>query len=115
LERHLEGRLAMLTLTDDMMRQARAKPDDIGKLVNYARALAGVEVGALLTEGEKDIYVSLRGKGALDVARVAARFGGGGHKNAAGCALPVTADPQSRRDARERLIDAIADALDERD
>jgi nanoRNase/pAp phosphatase (c-di-AMP/oligoRNAs hydrolase) len=34
------------------------------------------------------VKVSLRGKGDIDVNRIAARFGGGGHPNAAGCTVP---------------------------
>src|SRR5581483_6624263 len=54
LERHLARRLAILTRPGDMVREARAKPDDRGKLVNYARAVAGAEVGGRLSVGETD-------------------------------------------------------------
>lgn len=93
LERHADGRLALLTLTDQMLHDARAVPDDIGKLVNYARALRGVEVGGLLTIGDDRIYVSLRGKGRVHVGAVASGFGGGGHRNAAGCTVSFAAAP----------------------
>jgi phosphoesterase RecJ-like protein len=91
LERHCEGRLALLTLTDQMLRAAEATPDDVGKMVNYARALRGVEVGALVTISDERIYVSLRGKGRVHVGEIAQRFGGGGHRNAAGCTIPFAA------------------------
>jgi phosphoesterase RecJ-like protein len=111
LDRRCDGRLAMLTLTDEQMHEAQATPDDVLKLVNYARGLRGVEVGALLTHGDKDIYVSLRGKGRVNVAQIAARFGGGGHRGAAGCTLPAAPDAASRAAARERLVAAVAEAL----
>ena len=102
LERYAGGRLAILTLTDQMMRDADATPDDVGKLVNYARAVRGVEVGALITVSDERIYVSLRGKGAVHLGEVAQRFGGGGHKNAAGCTIPLgpaaPADPPNPPD-----------------
>jgi phosphoesterase RecJ-like protein len=34
------------------------------------------------------VKVSFRGKGDVDVQRIAAQFGGGGHVNAAGCTVP---------------------------
>jgi phosphoesterase RecJ-like protein len=37
-----------------------------------------------LRERAGQVKVSLRGKGDVDVQRIAARFGGGGHPNAAG-------------------------------
>lgn len=110
LELHCDERLALLTLTDDMMREAGATPDDVPNLVNYARSLRGVEVGALLTHGNREIYVSLRGKGRVDVSRIAARFGGGGHHGAAGCTIAAT-DERSRAAARAALVQAVAAAL----
>lgn len=89
LERHCDGRLALLTLTDQMLRAAEASPDDVGKMVNYARALRGVEVGGLITVSDERIYVSLRGKGGVHLGEAAQRFGGGGHRNAAGCTIPL--------------------------
>ncbi len=109
LERHCEGKLALLTLTDQMMRDAGATMDDIGKPVHYARALKGVEVGGLITVSDDRIYVSLRGKGQVNVGALAARFGGGGHHNAAGCTIPYR-DPHARTDslaeAKSQLIAA---------
>lgn len=112
LERHCGGKLALLTLSDDLMRQAGATPDDVPKLVNYARGLRGVEIGALITLGDHDLYVSLRGKGAVDVAQIAARFGGGGHRGAAGCTIPAEGD-EGRAAARALLVAAVGEALAE--
>jgi phosphoesterase RecJ-like protein len=128
LERHAGGRLALLTLTDQMLHEAQAVPDDVGKLVNYARALRGVDVGALLTISDDKIYASLRGKGRVHLGQVASRFGGGGHRNAAGCtvsfavpppapaeataeAAPVPSRGERIAAARARLVDALSEAI----
>ena len=47
-----------------------------------------MRVACLLREGDGVVKVSLRGKGDVDVSRIAALFGGGGHPNAAGCTVP---------------------------
>jgi phosphoesterase RecJ-like protein len=47
-----------------------------------------VRVACLLRERDGQVKVSLRGKGDVDVQRIAARFGGGGHPNAAGFTVP---------------------------
>jgi phosphoesterase RecJ-like protein len=52
--------------------------------------------------------VSLRSKGGADVGALAARFGGGGHRAAAGCTLP-----QPVETARATLYAALVDALAE--
>jgi phosphoesterase RecJ-like protein len=45
----------------------------------------------------------MRSKGKIDVASLASRFGGGGHKNAAGCAIEGNADQ-----VKKMLIEAVA-------
>jgi len=56
--------------------------------VNYPLTVAEVEAVALLKECSPGMYrTSLRSKGEVNVARVAEIFGGGGHRNAAGCTL----------------------------
>jgi phosphoesterase RecJ-like protein len=47
-----------------------------------------IRVSALIREVEAGKWkVSLRSRGEVNVARVAERFKGGGHKNAAGCTV----------------------------
>jgi phosphoesterase RecJ-like protein len=83
-----EGRLAWLCVThQDMVRTCAAEEDCEG-IVNYAVCIAGVEAAAFLRElPEGHVRLSLRSKGRVDVAAIAARLGGGGHENAAGVTL----------------------------
>jgi phosphoesterase RecJ-like protein len=76
------------------------------ELVNYPRSIASVRVACLLREREGQVKVSLRGKGDVDVQRVAARFGGGGHVNAAGFSTPGALDTVTRD-----VLAAVAEAL----
>lgn len=114
LERHCEGKLALLTLTDQMLHDAGATMDDIGKPVNYARAVKGVDIGGQITVSDDRIYVSLRGKGSYNVAKLCAQFGGGGHHNAAGCTIPFdnSQDPKaSLAKAKSTLIAACRELM----
>lgn len=99
------GRIATMTLTRrDLGTPPREPPEEF---VNYAGMIPGVEAHALLREIRPgEIRCSLRGRGRLDVSAVAARFGGGGHKNAAGCTLKGTLEG-----ARRRLVSALRRAL----
>lgn len=85
---HREDRLAWLWVTQaDMMRTGAAEEDCEG-IVNYAIAIAGVEAAVLLRElPDGRVRLSLRSKGQLDVAHIAAGCGGGGHRHAGGCTL----------------------------
>jgi phosphoesterase RecJ-like protein len=52
------------------------------------QTIAGVEAAVFLRElPERQIRLSLRSKGKVNVSAIAARLGGGGHENAAGVTL----------------------------
>ena len=83
-----EGRLAWLWVTHQDTQRTCATEEDCEGIVNVALGMAGVDTGVFLRElPEGGIRVSLRSKGKLNVAAIAARLGGGGHQNAAGCTL----------------------------
>jgi len=85
---HREGSLAWIWVTSEQMEHAGAKEEDCEGLVNYALSIQDVEVAAFFRElPDGSFRVSLRSKGQLNVAEVAARFGGGGHECASGCSL----------------------------
>lgn len=97
LELHAGGRLALVTCDAGMLARSGGRPEDTENLINIPRAIAGVEVAVLLKAFAPTLTrVSLRSRGTLDVQRVAAHFGGGGHRNAAGCTVPAPL-PTARR------------------
>jgi phosphoesterase RecJ-like protein len=85
---HRQESLAWMSVTQDEMEQSEAIEEDCEGLVNYALSIEGVEVAVFFRElPDRRFRVSLRSKGALDVATVAEHFGGGGHRCASGCAV----------------------------
>jgi len=106
----IRGRLALLQLDDEMLAKAGAPPEMAENFANHARALEGIEVGALLTRTRKGWNASLRSKGNFDVGAFAAKFDGGGHRGAAGCTLPVPSGGDYTA-ARDKLIAALEEAL----
>ncbi len=97
---HRRGRLAWMHVTNEQMNKLSAREEDCEGLVNYALSIADVEAAIFFRELPDGRYrVSLRSKGAVDVARIAERFGGGGHECASGCSLngPLA-------DASEKII-----------
>ena len=83
-----EGRLAALYLTDDILRAAGATYDDTDGLINLPLTARAIRAVVFFKSGsDGDISVSLRSKEDVDVRAVAARHGGGGHRNAAGFRL----------------------------
>lgn len=99
-----DGRISVLWVSKDMMRETGALPEHTENFVDLARSIEGVEVAAFFTEVEKDSYrVSLRSKGKIDVERVARMFGGGGHFSAAACRMEG-----SLAEVKNRMIRSIS-------
>jgi bifunctional oligoribonuclease and PAP phosphatase NrnA len=91
---HREGDLLWTVVDREQIERCGAMDEDCEGLVNYALGIEGIEVAIFFRElADHRWRVSLRSKGAVDVSKVAARFGGGGHFCASGCALdsPISA------------------------
>lgn len=107
LEIHDEGRVATAWMTREMAQRAGAQPGDSEGLIDYPRSIAGVEAVAMFREIEDGrLKVSLRSRGSVNVERVARRFGGGGHQNAAGFSSAKT-----RQELHAETVDALAAAI----
>lgn len=98
------GRIAWTSITRSMLVEAQASEEHTEGLCERLRALRGVEVAFFIRETpEGKLKASLRSKERVDVARLAARFGGGGHQRAAGCPIKGPMDS-----AVQQLLEAIS-------
>ncbi|CAM2061436.1 bifunctional oligoribonuclease and PAP phosphatase NrnA [Desulfovibrionales bacterium] len=80
-----EGRIALVTISMDMMKRTNTTHNDCDGLAEFIRRIRGVDVSIAVREESQDcIKFSLRSRGKINVQHVAAAFGGGGHANAAG-------------------------------
>ncbi len=80
------GHVAVLYLDHQMAREAGAAYDDTEGLINLPLTVKEIQAAVFFKQVEGGEYrVSLRSKGDIDIGAVAKAFGGGGHKNAAGC------------------------------
>ena len=87
-KRDATGHVAWMWQTLAMQEQTHAAEEDADGFVNYPLAVSDVEATALFKETAAGVYrTSLRSKGDVNVAKIAEQFGGGGHRNAAGCTL----------------------------
>lgn len=88
LESRAGGRVSALTISRAMFDEAKASPEDADGIVQYAQSVHGARVGVLIQETSPgEVRISFRSDGTVDVNDVAGRFGGGGHRNAAGARL----------------------------
>jgi bifunctional oligoribonuclease and PAP phosphatase NrnA len=82
---HREGAMTWMSVTRQDMDRCGALDEDCEGLVNYALSIAGVEVAVFFREtGAERVRVSIRSKGAVNVADIAEKYGGGGHECASG-------------------------------
>lgn len=108
VRRDESGRIAIMRQTIEMKERAGSIDGDNNGFVNIPLAAREVLAVIYMREvGPNEYRASLRSKGEINVARVAEKFGGGGHKNAAG--LGVTGD----WDEKEReIVNAVSDEID---
>jgi phosphoesterase RecJ-like protein len=92
LKRTDDGRIAWAVIPRRAFEEAGAREEETEGIVNFIRSIHGVQVAMLLRESphRNKIRVSLRSRGAINVAQIAQQFGGGGHENAAGCTLEMS-------------------------
>lgn len=102
LEMHVGGRVAVMTLREEDFAQTGADRSETENLINEAMRIATVQAAVLLVENGAVTRVSFRSRDGVDVARIAANLGGGGHERAAGAklALPIN-------EARQRVLAAV--------
>jgi phosphoesterase RecJ-like protein len=107
VKRDPSGRVASMRQTREMRRKSKAIDGDNSNFVNIPMTAHDIEAVVFMRERrEGEFRVSLRSKGDVNVAKVAERFGGGGHKNAAGCLIKGDWD-QCERDLVAALVEAV--------
>jgi bifunctional oligoribonuclease and PAP phosphatase NrnA len=81
-------RIAMAHVTERMFRETGTTSEYTDGFSEEFRKIRGVEASVFIRQtGVKRYKISMRSKGTIDVAQICGRFGGGGHKNAAGCTI----------------------------
>jgi phosphoesterase RecJ-like protein len=97
------GRVSWTVVRQADLEETGAEPQDTEDLVNYTMAVADAEVGLLFVEvAPETTKVSFRSKDEVDCTRLAARFGGGGHRRAAGALVSEPIDQ-----ALQRVIEVV--------
>jgi len=112
VERNESGTIAWMRQTLEMAESSDAVDGDNNGFVNIPLAAKEVEAVVYMREVQPNAYrVSLRSKGSINVARVAEKFGGGGHKNAAGCRVEGNWD-KKEKEIVAALMEAVEKAHD---
>lgn len=112
------GRLIYSWLDREDFELTGALPSDSEDIINLMLAVEGVEVAVLFIEQpSRAMKISLRSRNHVNCAAIAAAFGGGGHRNAAGIffshpwPVAVPPDEEPRRWLRGVILDAVRQAM----
>ena len=101
------GHIAIVYVDHEMARAAGGTYEDTEGLVNLPLTVKEIEAVVFFKQEREDEYrVSLRSKGNIDIGAVANEFGGGGHKNAAGCTVHGKID-----ELRQQLVEKVERAI----
>ena len=100
-------RIAVLRIDESLLRKTKCLPNDMEGLINMPLSAKSVQVVIMLRTEAADIRVSMRSKQNIDVRRIAASYGGGGHRNAAGFSTKM-----SQAELESELLTQIRKALD---
>src|ERR1035437_6932842 len=104
------GRIAIVYLDHEMAREAGGTYEDTEGLINLPLTVKEIQAVVFFKQAEGEEYrVSMRSKGSIDIGAVAKEFGGGGHKNAAGCTVNGAIDA-----LQKLLLEKIEQAIDGR-
>lgn len=102
------GKAVVSIVTDEHLARYNSRRTDLEGYASWLRRLKGSKVVILARSSSKGSKVSLRSMGDVDVQAIAARFGGGGHKAAAG--IDMAAPP---REAAALVLEAVCKELGE--
>jgi len=102
------GRLTLCVIRQEDITACGALASDLEGFVEFLRRQKDTKIAATLREDEPTrCKLSLRSFGAVDVRTLALRFGGGGHRNAAGAKIAAPVD-----EVLEKVIAAAREILD---
>ena len=103
------GKIASFSLSLETAAKLGARPEDNEGLIDHIRAIKGVVVAVFFEElAEGKVRVSMRSKSeAADVCAICEKFGGGGHKLAAGARVRGTLE-----EVEEKVLKEICNVVD---
>lgn len=106
MEFYYGGRCAVMVISNDMLEQSGAQENDMEGLAPIPRQIEGVWVGITLRQKpDGGFKVSVRTGNHADASAICTLLGGGGHRQAAGCAMKGPAQA-----AIQRMLEAVAQA-----
>ena len=103
------GKVAEVSLKREDFREVRGTKADAEDIIEIPRSVAKNEIALFfyqIPDRTKETRCSIRTRGDWDATVIAAKFGGGGHRKAAGCTINATLG-----DAKRQMRAAVKDIM----
>lgn len=95
------GKIAICPLPLAVERETGVTEDDLENISGFPRSIEGVKIAATLRQNpDGTVKVSIRATPEYDAAAICAKFGGGGHRGAAGATLRMPLEDAAQAIAR---------------
>lgn len=103
---YFDGKAAVSTITLKLREETGVTEDDLDDIASLPSGIEGVLAGITLKEQVGSVKVSVRTSGPVNANDICAAFGGGGHRQAAGCTING-----DLKYAEEKLIETVGKVL----
>lgn len=108
LEFYGEGKVAVITVTKEMLEGCNCDKSDLDAIKPITRQIEGVEIGLTIKQEDNGkTGVSVRTSESFDASLICAHFGGGGHARAAGCEMKCTPEEAKNRTVKYILEEVV--------
>lgn len=109
MEFHFGGRVAMIFVTTEMVKELHATEGDLEGITSIPREVEGVLIGLTFRQKDDGSYkVSMRSQPPVNAGKLCGVLGGGGHPCAAGCSVQGDLDT-----VKKQLLELCAQGLEE--
>lgn len=107
MELFCKDKCAVITIPNDELVSLNVSDSDFDGISALPRQVEGVLVGILIKEKKPGVFrVSVRTDDTIDASKICENFGGGGHRNAAGCTFEGTL-----LDIKNKLLAVVSKSL----
>jgi phosphoesterase RecJ-like protein len=102
-----DKKVAWVEVTQAQLEKTNTIEADTEDFIDYPRLIRGVEAAVFFREVNSRQYkISLRSEGKVDVSVLAQQWGGGGHRNAAGCTIAGSGE-----EIKKRVLSSLQEAV----
>lgn len=102
IQTYADGKIKIVVTDENAGEKYGIHKEDIPNLVDIPRRIEGTEIAVCIKRTDGGFRLNLRSNGDADVAKIAMKFGGGGHIRAAGATLHF--------DTAEETLEAVVSA-----